>query len=117
MREARDEPWRHLERAYRDPHAAHARLNDLVAAEGWKSAAVRIDAKPEQLGRLLGRAARIAVIRFKAGCGQHQSGDFDPQNAPAEEGGLVLRQVGPLGLCRSAPCLGRRAVLEVRRLD
>jgi hypothetical protein len=55
VQEARSEPWPHLERAYRDPHAAHARLNELVRAEGWTGAAARIDAEPERLGRVLGR--------------------------------------------------------------
>jgi hypothetical protein len=55
VQQARSEPWPHLERAYRDPHAAHARLNELVGAEGWTDAAARIDAEHEQLGRLLGR--------------------------------------------------------------
>ena len=54
VQEAKSEPWSHLERAYRNPHAAHARLNELVRAEGWTSAAARIDAEPERLGHLRG---------------------------------------------------------------
>ncbi len=54
VQQARSEPWPHLERAYRDPHAAQARLNDLVRAEGWTEAAERIDADHDQLGHLRG---------------------------------------------------------------
>src|SRR5271170_5365986 len=60
VRQARSEPWPHLERAYRHPHAAHARLNELVRAEGWTGAAARIDAAPERLGHLLGRDGMFA---------------------------------------------------------
>jgi Ti-type conjugative transfer relaxase TraA len=60
VQQAKSEPWHHLERAYRDPHAAHARLNELARAEGWTGAVARIDAAPEQLGHLLGRAGMFA---------------------------------------------------------
>jgi hypothetical protein len=73
VQKARSEAGGHLERAYRDPHAAHARLNELVRAAGWTEAAARIDAKHEQLGRLLGgdgifaspsaQVARVYAIR------------------------------------------------------
>jgi hypothetical protein len=55
VKQARSAPWPHLERTYRDPYTAHARLNELVGAEGWSGAAARIDAAPERLGHLLGR--------------------------------------------------------------
>jgi Ti-type conjugative transfer relaxase TraA len=54
VQQAKSEPWRHLERAYRDPHMAQARLNELARAEGWSEAAARIDTTHEQLGRLRG---------------------------------------------------------------
>ena len=63
---AKDEPRHHLVRAYRDPHAAHARLTDLLKAHGWADAAARIAAEPAQLGRLRGRdgifAGRFAQL-------------------------------------------------------
>jgi Ti-type conjugative transfer relaxase TraA len=66
VQQARSEPWPHLGRAYRDPRAAHARLIELVRAEGWTGAAARIDAEHEQLGHLLGRdgifAGRLAQL-------------------------------------------------------
>jgi Ti-type conjugative transfer relaxase TraA len=66
VKEAKGEPWRHLERAYRDPHAAHDKLETLIRAEGWHGAARQVEAKPEQLGRLLGRdgifAGRFAQL-------------------------------------------------------
>ena len=60
VQQAKSEPWRHLERAYRDPHAAHARLNELARAEGWTEVAARIDAAHEQLGRLRGHDGMFA---------------------------------------------------------
>jgi Ti-type conjugative transfer relaxase TraA len=60
VQQARSEPWRHLERAYRDPHAAQARLNELAHAEGWTGAAARIDTAHEQLGQLRGRDGMFA---------------------------------------------------------
>ena len=60
VEQAKSAPWHHLERAYRDPHMAQARLNELVRAEGWTGAAARIDAAPEQLGRLSGRDGMFA---------------------------------------------------------
>ena len=60
VQQARSEPWRHLERAYRDPHVAQARLNQLTRAEGWTEAAARIDEAPERLGRLCGRDGMFA---------------------------------------------------------
>ena len=54
VQQAKSEPWCHLERAYRDPHGAQARLNELARAEGWSEAAARIDTTHEQLGRLRG---------------------------------------------------------------
>jgi hypothetical protein len=60
VKDAKGEPWRHLERAYRDPHAAHAKLETLIRAEGWHGAAQRVQAKPDQLGRLLGRDGLFA---------------------------------------------------------
>jgi Ti-type conjugative transfer relaxase TraA len=60
VQQARSEPWPHLERAYRDPQAAEAKLNELVRAEGWTGAAARIDAEHERLGRLLGRDGMFA---------------------------------------------------------
>jgi hypothetical protein len=60
VKEARAAPWQNLERAYRDPHAAHDRLNALIKAEGWRGAAQRIEAEPDFLGRLRGRAGMFA---------------------------------------------------------
>ena len=54
VQQAKSEPWRHLERAYRDSHMAQAQLNELARAEGWTEAAARIDTAHEQLGRLRG---------------------------------------------------------------
>jgi hypothetical protein len=53
VQKARAEPWHHLTHAYRDPHAAHARLNDLVKDHGWTGAASRLAADPAQLGFLV----------------------------------------------------------------
>ena len=60
VKEAKAAPWQHLERAYRDPHTAHAKLEDLIKAEGWRGAAGRVQAEPELLGRLLGRDGMFA---------------------------------------------------------
>jgi hypothetical protein len=57
---AKAEPWRHLEHAYRDPHAAHARLADLLNVHGWIRAAEHVAAEPTQLGRLRSRDGLIA---------------------------------------------------------
>ena len=60
VQQAKSEPWHHLERAYRDPHRALARLNELARAEGWTEAAARIDEAHEQLGRLRGHDGMFA---------------------------------------------------------
>ena len=60
VQQAKSEPWRHLERAYRDPHMAQAQLNELARAEGWTEAAARIDTAHEQLGPLRGRDGMFA---------------------------------------------------------
>jgi Ti-type conjugative transfer relaxase TraA len=60
VNEARAEPWRHLERAYRDPYAAHDWLNELIKAAGWRGAAARVQVAPELLGRLLGGRGMFA---------------------------------------------------------
>ena len=60
VQQAKSEPWHHLERTYRDPHVAQARLNELVRAEGWTEAAARIDTAHEQLGRLRGQDGMFA---------------------------------------------------------
>jgi BID domain of Bartonella effector protein (Bep) len=60
VQQAKSEPWRHLERVYRDPHAAHALLNELARAEGWTEAAARIDTAHEQLGPLRGHDRMFA---------------------------------------------------------
>jgi Ti-type conjugative transfer relaxase TraA len=60
VQKARAEPWHYLTHAYRDPNAAHARLNDLVTARGWTGAASRLAADPTQLGRLRGRDGMFA---------------------------------------------------------
>ena len=60
VQQAKSEPWRHLERAYRDPHMAQAQLNELARAEGWTEAAARIDTAHEQLGRLRGHDGMFA---------------------------------------------------------
>jgi BID domain of Bartonella effector protein (Bep) len=53
-------------RAYRDPHAAHARLTDLLKQHSWADASARVAAEPAQLGRLRGRdgifAGRFAQL-------------------------------------------------------
>jgi hypothetical protein len=54
VQKVKDAPWRQLKYAYRDPDAAHARLNDLIQAEGWEGAARRLEAEPAVLGRLRG---------------------------------------------------------------
>jgi hypothetical protein len=61
VQQAKSEPRRHLERVYRDPHAAQARLNELARAEGWTEAAARIDEAHEQLGPLRGRDGMFAT--------------------------------------------------------
>ena len=61
VQQAKSEPWRHLERAYRDPHAAQARLDELARTEGWTEAAARIDTTHEQLGPLRGRDGMFAT--------------------------------------------------------
>jgi Ti-type conjugative transfer relaxase TraA len=61
VQQAKSEPWRHLERVYRDPHAAHARLDELARTEGWTEAAARIDTTHEQLGPLRGRDGMFAT--------------------------------------------------------
>ena len=58
--QAKSEPRQRLERAYRDPHAARAKLDELARAEGWTGAAARIDAEPERLGPLRGRDGMFA---------------------------------------------------------
>ena len=61
VQQDKSEPWRHLERVYRDPHAAHARLDELARTEGWTEAAARIDTTHEQLGPLRGRDGMFAT--------------------------------------------------------
>jgi Ti-type conjugative transfer relaxase TraA len=57
---AKDEPRHYLVRSYRDPHAAHARLTDLLKHHGWTDVAARVMAEPDQLGRLRGREGFLA---------------------------------------------------------
>ena len=57
---AKDEPRHYLVGSYRDPHAAHARLTDLLKHHGWTDAAARVMAEPDQLGRLRGREGFLA---------------------------------------------------------
>jgi hypothetical protein len=60
VQKAKAEPAWLLERAYRDPHKAFARLEELIKAEGWTGAAERVGAEAELLGRLLGRGGVFA---------------------------------------------------------
>ena len=58
--------WAYLQGAYRDPHAALAAREELVARQGWTSAATRIAADPAQLGALRGRDGLFASSKAQA---------------------------------------------------
>jgi Ti-type conjugative transfer relaxase TraA len=60
VRREREALGRYLAGAYRDPAAASARLEGLVARDGPTSAAQRIAADPGQLGELQGKAGLFA---------------------------------------------------------
>jgi Ti-type conjugative transfer relaxase TraA len=52
--------------AYRDPHVAKARLDEMVKRQGWTSTAMRIAQGPTQLGALRGQDGFFAGSRAKA---------------------------------------------------
>ncbi len=56
-REAR---WSYLQGAYKDPHQAHATLDELAKRQGWTSAAARVAADPTFLGELRGKEGWLA---------------------------------------------------------
>jgi hypothetical protein len=60
VRREREALGRYLAGAYRDPEAASAQLEGLVARDGPTSAAQRISADPGQLGELQGKAGLFA---------------------------------------------------------
>ena len=60
VQQARAASQSHLERAYRDPQTAQAKLDELARAAGWTEAAAWLDATPEQLGRRRGRDGMFA---------------------------------------------------------
>jgi Ti-type conjugative transfer relaxase TraA len=56
----------YLRGAFRDPHAAKERLDEMVQRQGWTSTAARIAQDPAQLGELHGRVGFFAGTRTKA---------------------------------------------------
>jgi len=56
----------YLRGAYRDPHAAKGRLDEMVQRQGWTSTAARIAQDPAQLGELRGRVGFFAGTKAKA---------------------------------------------------
>jgi AAA domain/BID domain of Bartonella effector protein (Bep) len=56
----------YLAGAYRDPHAAKARLDEMVKRQGWTSTAARIAPDATQLGELRGKVGLFAVAKAKA---------------------------------------------------
>jgi Ti-type conjugative transfer relaxase TraA len=56
----------YLAGAYRDPHAAKARLDEMVKRQGWTSTAARIARDPAQLGELRGNIGFFAGSRARA---------------------------------------------------
>ena len=62
----RDARWSYLQGAYRDPYAAEAALDGLVARQGWTSAAARVAADPDQLGELRGKVGLFAGAKARA---------------------------------------------------
>ena len=50
----------YLRGSYRDPEAAKAQLDEVVAREGWTSTAARLRQDPEQLGALRGKVGLFA---------------------------------------------------------
>ena len=56
----------HLSGAYRDPHAAKARLDEMVKRQGWTSTAARVAQDRAQLGDLRGKVGFFAGARAKA---------------------------------------------------
>jgi hypothetical protein len=55
----------YLEGTYRDPHAAKARLDEMVKRQGWTSTAARIAQDPTQLGELRGKVGFFASSKAK----------------------------------------------------
>ncbi len=62
----REAQWNYLGGVYRDPHAARAKLNELVKQQGWTSAAARVTADPAQLGELRGKEGFFAGAKARA---------------------------------------------------
>ena len=62
----REEQLLYVEAAYRDPRTAKARLDELVARDGFMSAARRIAAEPSTLGELQGRTGFLAGAAARA---------------------------------------------------
>ncbi len=62
----REAQWNYLGGVYRDPHAARAKLNELVKQQGWTSAAARVTANPAQLGELRGKEGFFAGAKARA---------------------------------------------------
>jgi hypothetical protein len=56
----------YLRGAFRDPHAAKMRLDEMVKRQGWTSTAARIAQDPGQLGELRGRVGFFAGTKAKA---------------------------------------------------
>jgi hypothetical protein len=56
----------YLRGAYRDPHAARVRLDEMVQRQGWTSTAARIAQDTAQLGDLRGKVGFFAGARAKA---------------------------------------------------
>jgi hypothetical protein len=62
----REEQLLYVEAAYRDPRTAKARLDELVARDGFMSAARRIAAESSTLGELQGRTGFLAGAAARA---------------------------------------------------
>ncbi|WP_176556198.1 AAA family ATPase [Rubellimicrobium rubrum] len=104
VRREREALGQYLVGAYRNPKAAEARLGELVATHGATSAARRIEADPEQLGALAGRAGLLAGRAARL------------VRAQAER---VAQAVGPavrrIGEAEAAAAQGALAAMEARR--
>ncbi|MBP1806914.1 AAA family ATPase [Rubellimicrobium aerolatum] len=104
VRREREALGRYLAGAYRNPEAAAARLTDLVATHGPTSAARRIEADPEQLGSLAGRAGLLAGRAARAARAQAER--------VAQAVGPAVRRIGD---AEAAAAQGALAGLEARR--
>jgi hypothetical protein len=56
----------YLRGAFRDPHVAEVRLDEMVQRQGWTSTAARVVQDPAQLGELRGRVGFFAGTKAKA---------------------------------------------------